>query len=626
MIDTSKLSPQQLKVYEKVRSEAERQGVDPELAVAVAQKESNFTHSAKSPVGAQGVMQLMPITAKHYKVDASNMDQNIRAGVNALKDHLNTFGNPVHALMAYNWGGGNVKKYLAGDVKPENVPMETQNYLKRIHAVTAIKGDKNFIPEQDAGQGANGGGDAIPPRPDANASSGERATWDLMYGAKPKGAPIERKDYASEIFGGGAGGVSGATVGTIAGGKFPIQIGGFPRKPPSLSSIESEHQEVGRPLTKIEMMHPAGQGVEKARVALDNKIIEWRKEQALHAAEQARIEAEHNRLLGLRPTVEAEAARNARPYVQLGGVQSPEIKVTSSINRQIPAPVTTPQAVAPDPNFSPFMGRFNQETGTYARENETGFNAGTKNVHQTMRAGDRTAPSAVVFHNPISQETLNRYSNPLGHVLVDPITQSLGIQARFPQAPSQQQQDTTTAQREAAQIRRNMLYQQAEQAHRLSQSDLTANRSDLRAKENELFSHGLSEPERMIPRQYATAAPTRDLAAARRQLPSQPALYANAAGKMAPTIGGALFGTGAGLFGAHAYDTAETDPLASNISKAGMFSGMLGTIPHYSTRGIGLTGMLGSLGLLKALENKNQEPEYGAPAGSSRAFSVNRRD
>lgn len=110
---------------------AKEEGVDPELVQAVIWQESRGNPGAVSRTGARGFMQLMPATAKEMGVtDVSDPEQNIRGGTKYLKKMLDAFdGDERLALMAYNWGIGNVKKWLAAGADPTKIPNETLRYI-----------------------------------------------------------------------------------------------------------------------------------------------------------------------------------------------------------------------------------------------------------------------------------------------------------------------------------------------------------------------------------------------------------------------------------------------------------------------------------------------------------------
>jgi soluble lytic murein transglycosylase-like protein len=107
----------------------QREGVDPRLVHAVIWQESKYKNDAVSHVGAQGLMQLMPATAKRFGCeDANDAESNVNAGVKYLRVLLKRFdGDVTLALAGYNAGEGNVDKY-------EGVPPfgETQNYVRVI--------------------------------------------------------------------------------------------------------------------------------------------------------------------------------------------------------------------------------------------------------------------------------------------------------------------------------------------------------------------------------------------------------------------------------------------------------------------------------------------------------------
>jgi soluble lytic murein transglycosylase-like protein len=109
---------------------ADKFKLDSALIKAVIKAESNFNHRAVSPVGAQGLMQLMPKTASSLNVeDSFHPEKNIEGGARYLRYLLNNYkGDLTLALAAYNAGERAVAKYNY------NVPpyRETQNYVKRV--------------------------------------------------------------------------------------------------------------------------------------------------------------------------------------------------------------------------------------------------------------------------------------------------------------------------------------------------------------------------------------------------------------------------------------------------------------------------------------------------------------
>jgi soluble lytic murein transglycosylase-like protein len=103
-----------------------REGVDPRLIHAVIWQESKYKPAALSHAGAQGMMQLMPATAKRFGCDnVGDPESNISAGTKYLRWLLNRFeGDVTLALAGYNAGEGSVDKYAG--VPPYG---ETQNYV-----------------------------------------------------------------------------------------------------------------------------------------------------------------------------------------------------------------------------------------------------------------------------------------------------------------------------------------------------------------------------------------------------------------------------------------------------------------------------------------------------------------
>lgn len=116
-------------IDEIIQRMSAKHGVDPALVKAVARAESGFRVDAGSPAGAQGVMQLMPATARGLGVrDLHDPEQNIEGGVKYLAGLLRRFrGDETLALAGYNAGPNAVAKY--GGVPPY---AETQTYVQRV--------------------------------------------------------------------------------------------------------------------------------------------------------------------------------------------------------------------------------------------------------------------------------------------------------------------------------------------------------------------------------------------------------------------------------------------------------------------------------------------------------------
>jgi len=112
-----------------VQQNADIWQVDPALIKSVIANESSFNANAQSPVGAQGLMQLMPETAASLGVrNPFDPAQNVAGGTRYLRSLLDRFnGDTRLAVAAYNAGPGAVEKY--GDVPPY---AETQSYVKNV--------------------------------------------------------------------------------------------------------------------------------------------------------------------------------------------------------------------------------------------------------------------------------------------------------------------------------------------------------------------------------------------------------------------------------------------------------------------------------------------------------------
>ncbi|WP_396586343.1 transglycosylase SLT domain-containing protein [Bermanella sp. R86510] len=139
---------------EQFREASSTHQINKHWAYGIARQESAFMYDARSPVGATGLMQLMPATARgvsrHLRLQYSshkllNPDYNIQLGTGYLRQLLTRFdGNRVLATAAYNAGPGNVNRWLKRNQGPidlwiERIPYsETQEYVKRVLTYSVI--------------------------------------------------------------------------------------------------------------------------------------------------------------------------------------------------------------------------------------------------------------------------------------------------------------------------------------------------------------------------------------------------------------------------------------------------------------------------------------------------------
>lgn len=132
---------------------SEKAGIDPSLAYAVMRAESSFAPAATSPVGARGLMQLMPQTAAmmlhEKKIVPERLydpELNIRLGTKHLRELLDKYnGNETAVIASYNAGVSNVNRWLKtyanlkGEAFIESIPFaETRDYVKKVLAVAAL--------------------------------------------------------------------------------------------------------------------------------------------------------------------------------------------------------------------------------------------------------------------------------------------------------------------------------------------------------------------------------------------------------------------------------------------------------------------------------------------------------
>ena len=122
------VAPPPAQIQQLVEKSAKAHNVDPLLVQSVIQVESNYNHYAVSPKGAEGLMQLMPGTARMLGVTNSfDPAENIEAGVKYLRYLQNVYRDDRLALAAYNAGPKAVDRY-----KGAPPYAETQDYVNQV--------------------------------------------------------------------------------------------------------------------------------------------------------------------------------------------------------------------------------------------------------------------------------------------------------------------------------------------------------------------------------------------------------------------------------------------------------------------------------------------------------------
>ena len=222
----NKLSKPQQDVVIKIAAEAERQGVNPALAIAIAEAETGgaFSHVRgdkvlTSPAGAKGVMQIMPNTAQLYNkkygidINPDDEDSNIMGGVTILKDLLTTYKSPRNAVALYNASPKATATFLkAYETDPDkailSLPKETHDYSVRV--------SKNFNLDDDKETGLIGAQAQAEPEKPASPFAGLKEEFaETNRQLQESGAGTKTEEEPSESGAPLAGAIAGAGVNAI---------------------------------------------------------------------------------------------------------------------------------------------------------------------------------------------------------------------------------------------------------------------------------------------------------------------------------------------------------------------------------------------------------------------------
>lgn len=636
MIDFTKLTPSQLEVAKKVAEEAARQGIDPNLALAVAHQESRFKQfnddqsvlqgpETKYKERAVGVMQLMPSTAKGFKVNPQNLDENIKGGVAVLKNNLLTFGNPVDALIAYNFGPGNAKKYFeTRDISL--LPAETRNYVRTVNNMYPMQGAEGFT---------------APPRPDAQATEAERIAWDRKYGDQSTYKPPSmggQGDTFNQLVAGGAGAATGAAVPLVTGDvRNPF---GAKEKAPNTTSLNYSRDLVddpfrsliGDPLSKTQMMHPQGQAVEQARRELYGALSNRRAAGNTFDLEADKHRAELERQLQLQMDADRGVDTARRQYVDVGGKQAPVFRVQNSPVQPIQAgdPVTggvpmidQVQHANPAAETAASLARERGQQMT-AHQLRLRGNLAIDRVNQLAAQG--TAPHA--YPELMVDQLGAHVTTPTGRVALSARTLAeMDREAQAAAAERARIANSPEAQAQAAeQHQQNLARQEAERQRQLAENqefarrqaaweqakaNAAASQTGVRKAQTNLFEHMTGEGRHISEHAEPINQAETLLRDSRAGLPSNRALVANRVARTAPVLTGAVSGGGGTLMGLEGYERArQGDTAGATIAGLGAASGAVGTIPRSIPKIGGLAGLLSSLGILYGLDKYRVADPY----------------
>lgn len=123
-------SPNPGQYGDMIAAAAKKWGVPVDLAIRQAGKESGYLQDIisgkrKSSAGATGLFQFMPATAAAFKLDPTDPEESANIAMMYMAKLYKQFGDWKKAAWAYNWGEGNLRKYLRGE---KSLPKETRIY------------------------------------------------------------------------------------------------------------------------------------------------------------------------------------------------------------------------------------------------------------------------------------------------------------------------------------------------------------------------------------------------------------------------------------------------------------------------------------------------------------------
>jgi len=147
------------KYAELVAKEAKRQGRDPNVILKMLQKETGGLknpETARSKAGAIGIAQFMPKTAKQYGINPEIPEEAAYGMVKHFGYLEDKYGDPKLAMAAYNWGEGNLNKWLKHGADPRKLPQETRKYASLAQGgIASFNGEDESLVETSESKAAD---------------------------------------------------------------------------------------------------------------------------------------------------------------------------------------------------------------------------------------------------------------------------------------------------------------------------------------------------------------------------------------------------------------------------------------------------------------------------------------